>query len=251
MMRDNAGYDWGAWFASGDPFAPYDDSEPARAAHLLRHGVGVGQAMKTRPALGAVPGSPPTRAGRGRRAQLERHAARRGRRHVLRRRESRRRTRRAADRDVLGRRGDALDAHELRDDGRRALGPARGARVQQPAALWPDVTATRTTTRRTRSARPPMRLRPLVLLHRQHAPGLAALRARRGARRQRRRRARHPGFAPAAAALADPAAGAGGTARSSSAAITRQRDACTLTVDAARAAGPTCACACRACRAWR
>ena len=37
-------------YASGDPFAPYDDGEPTRTAHLLRHGVDIGEAIK----LGAV-----------------------------------------------------------------------------------------------------------------------------------------------------------------------------------------------------
>lgn len=44
------GYTWQQWFVAGDPFSKHDDGEPTGTAHLLRHGVDIGQAMK----LGAL-----------------------------------------------------------------------------------------------------------------------------------------------------------------------------------------------------
>ena len=39
---------WEDWFAEGvDPFAPHNDGERSGTVHLLRHGVDIGQAMKT------------------------------------------------------------------------------------------------------------------------------------------------------------------------------------------------------------
>ena len=39
---------WEDWFAEGaDPFAPHNDGEKSGTVHLLRHGVDIGQAMKT------------------------------------------------------------------------------------------------------------------------------------------------------------------------------------------------------------
>ena len=47
IMRDGAGYSWQEFFAAGDPFAAFNDSEATGASHLLHHGVDIGQAMKT------------------------------------------------------------------------------------------------------------------------------------------------------------------------------------------------------------
>eukprot|EP00947_MAST-08B_sp_MAST-8B-sp1_P005884 g5884.t1 len=44
--EQGGGYTWEAWFESGDPFSPHNDSEPTGTTHLLRHGVDIGQAMK-------------------------------------------------------------------------------------------------------------------------------------------------------------------------------------------------------------
>ena len=41
------GYSWQSWFESGDPFAYGDDGEVTGAVHLRRHGVDIGEAMKT------------------------------------------------------------------------------------------------------------------------------------------------------------------------------------------------------------
>lgn len=43
-----ADHSWEDWFAEGvDPFAPNNDGEISGTVHLLRHGVDIGQAMKT------------------------------------------------------------------------------------------------------------------------------------------------------------------------------------------------------------
>ena len=49
---------WEPWFESGDPFANYDDGEATGTAHLLRHGVDVGEAMKLGPLKWRRSGSP-------------------------------------------------------------------------------------------------------------------------------------------------------------------------------------------------
>lgn len=40
-------YSWQDWFESGDPFAYGHDGEITGAVHLRRHGVDIGEAMKT------------------------------------------------------------------------------------------------------------------------------------------------------------------------------------------------------------
>ena len=49
---------WEPWFESGDPFAKYDDGEATGTAHLLRHGVDIGEAMKLGPLKWRRSGSP-------------------------------------------------------------------------------------------------------------------------------------------------------------------------------------------------
>ena len=44
---DGGGYSWQDWFEQGDPFAYGDDGEITGAVHLRRHGVDIGEAMKT------------------------------------------------------------------------------------------------------------------------------------------------------------------------------------------------------------
>ena len=44
---DGGGYDWETWFEEGDPFAWGADGEATGAVHLRRHGVDIGEAMKT------------------------------------------------------------------------------------------------------------------------------------------------------------------------------------------------------------
>ena len=46
------GDDWETWFESGDPFMPYDDGEATKTAHLLRHGVDIGEAVKRAAGVG-------------------------------------------------------------------------------------------------------------------------------------------------------------------------------------------------------
>ena len=41
--EQGGGFTWQQWFVDGDPFSPHDDGEPTGAAHLLRHGVDIGQ----------------------------------------------------------------------------------------------------------------------------------------------------------------------------------------------------------------
>jgi hypothetical protein len=44
---DGGGYSWEAWFRSGDPFTKANDGAGGKSVHLRRHGVDIGQAMKT------------------------------------------------------------------------------------------------------------------------------------------------------------------------------------------------------------
>eukprot|EP00041_Stephanoeca_diplocostata_P035943 m.1287341 g.1287341 ORF g.1287341 m.1287341 type:complete len:747 (-) comp24781_c0_seq15:3930-6170(-) len=44
---DGGGFTWQEWFRFGDPFAYANDHEATGAVHLRRHGVDIGQAMKT------------------------------------------------------------------------------------------------------------------------------------------------------------------------------------------------------------
>ena len=46
-MRNEFRYTWEQWFEEGDPFAYGNDGEVTGAVHLRRHGVDIGQAMKT------------------------------------------------------------------------------------------------------------------------------------------------------------------------------------------------------------
>jgi hypothetical protein len=36
IMRAHANYSWAEWFASGDPFAPYDDGEASKVEFYRR-----------------------------------------------------------------------------------------------------------------------------------------------------------------------------------------------------------------------
>jgi hypothetical protein len=44
---DGGGYSWEQWFEHGDPFLKANDGERTKSVHLRRHGVDIGQAMKT------------------------------------------------------------------------------------------------------------------------------------------------------------------------------------------------------------
>jgi hypothetical protein len=44
---DGGGYSWEEWFRSGDPFTKANDGAGGKSVHLRRHGVDIGQAMKT------------------------------------------------------------------------------------------------------------------------------------------------------------------------------------------------------------
>lgn len=54
---DGGGYSWKQWFENGDPWAKYNDGEVTGTAHLLRHGVDIGEAMKVGPLLWRMDGS--------------------------------------------------------------------------------------------------------------------------------------------------------------------------------------------------
>ena len=53
---DGGGYSWEAWFRSGDPFTKANDGAGGKSVHLRRHGVDIGQAMKSvgSPVLGSL-----------------------------------------------------------------------------------------------------------------------------------------------------------------------------------------------------
>ena len=52
-----AGFTWEEWFEAGDPFSALSEAEVTGTAHLLRHGVDIGQAMKLGPLWWRVSGA--------------------------------------------------------------------------------------------------------------------------------------------------------------------------------------------------